>query len=109
MCPDHAVRRFIVQGVDEIHSPVNHSVFPVDNLYIYTIYTPNLGSGIAILGQEREQGCFRGSSEGAWGSTEGAWGSIKGALQGSTKAKLVGALNGSLRLGLSCLLRFFAA
>ena len=31
--------------------------------YIYIIYTPNLGLAITILDQEREQGCFRGSSE----------------------------------------------
>ena len=36
--------------------------------YIYIIYTPNLGLGIAVFDREREQGCFRGSS----GSREGA-------------------------------------
>ncbi len=34
-------------------------------IYIYIIYTPNLGFVIAIPGREREQGRFRGSSEGA--------------------------------------------
>ena len=41
-------------------------------IYIYYIYTPNLGSGIALPGREREQGRFRGSSEGARGSIKGA-------------------------------------
>ncbi len=31
--------------------------------YIYIIYTPNLGLGIAVLVREREQGRFRGSTE----------------------------------------------
>ena len=33
------------------------------NLY----YTPNLGFPIALPGREKEQGCFRGSTEGAKG------------------------------------------
>jgi len=49
-----------------------------DSIYIYIIYTPNLGLEIAVPGREREQGRFRGSSEGARGSTEGAGGSIGG-------------------------------
>ena len=36
--------------------------------YIYIIYTPNLGLGITVFDQEREQGRFRGSSEGARGA-----------------------------------------
>ena len=36
------------------------------------IYTPNLGLLIAVLVQEREQGRFRGRSEGAKGVIEGA-------------------------------------
>jgi len=57
--------------------------------------------GIAVLGREREQSRFRGSSEGARGSiegargsNEGAWGSTKGAtreLWGSAGAQQVGA------------------
>ena len=47
--------------------------------YIYIIYTPNLGLAIAIPGREREQGRFRGSSEGAGGSIGGARGSTEGA------------------------------
>ena len=43
--------------------------------YTYIIYIPNLGFSIAVFDQEREQGRFRGSSEGAsrehWGSTRG--------------------------------------
>ena len=41
-------------------------------IYIYIIYTPNLGLRITVFDREREQGRFRGSTEGAWGSTEGA-------------------------------------
>ena len=36
------------------------------------IYTPNLGLRIAVSVREREQGRFRGSSEGARGSSEGS-------------------------------------
>ena len=41
-------------------------------IYIYTIYTPNLGLEIAVPGQERERGCFKGSSEGAQRRSKGA-------------------------------------
>ena len=41
-------------------------------IYIYIIYTPNLGFGIALFDQEREQGRFRGSNEGARGRSKGA-------------------------------------
>ena len=46
-------------------------------IYIYIIYTPNLGSEIAVPGREREQGRFRGSTEGAVVSTGGAVGHCK--------------------------------
>ncbi len=46
------------------------------------IYTPNLGLGIAVLGREREQGRFRGSSEGAAGEHRGAAREHEGALWG---------------------------
>ncbi len=42
------------------------------DIYIYIIYTPNLGLGITFLDREREQGRFRGSSEGARGRSKGA-------------------------------------
>ena len=64
-------------------------------LYIYHIYTPNLGFGITVFDQEREQGRFRGSSEGARGSNEGAGGSSEGA-RGSTMGQCRGAAGGSL-------------
>ena len=52
-----------------------------DRQTLYIIYTPNLGFEIAVPGREREQGRFRGSSEGARGSTEGAqwehWGAAR--------------------------------
>ena len=54
--------------------------------YIYIIYTPNLGLKIAVLGREREQGRFKGSTEGARGSIEGARGSNKGAGESSEGA-----------------------
>ena len=70
-----------------------------DNIYI--IYTPNLGLAITVFDREREQGRFRGSSEGARGSNEGAGGSTEehggaareqgGALWGSAGAQQVGA------------------
>ena len=63
------------------------------NLYI--IYTPNLELGIALPGREREQGRFRGSSEGARGSNEGAEGSTEGA-RGSTVGQRRGAAGESL-------------
>ena len=65
-------------------------------IYIYIIYTPNLGFEITIPGREREQGRFRGSSEGARGSTEGAKGSTEGA-RGSTVGQCRGAADGSLK------------
>ena len=42
------------------------------NIYIYIIYTPNLGFQIAVLGWEREQGRFRRSTGEHRGSTEEA-------------------------------------
>ncbi len=38
-------------------------------IYIYIIYTPNLGLGTAVFVRERKQDRFRGSTEGA----EGSW------------------------------------
>ena len=52
-------------------------------LYIYNIYTPNLGLEIAILGLEREQGRFKESTEGARGSIEGVRGSTIGQCMGA--------------------------
>ena len=46
--------------------------FNVD-ISIYIIYTPNLELEIACFVREREQGRFRGSTEGAGGSIEGAY------------------------------------
>ena len=43
-----------------------------DSTYIYIIYTPNLGLGITAFVREREQGRFRGSTEGARGRSKGA-------------------------------------
>ena len=48
-------------------------------IYIYIIYTPNLGSRIALSGRKREQGRFRGSTEGAKGRSEGAMSEQRGA------------------------------
>ena len=70
--------------------------FRVYNIYIYIIYTPNLGSEIILFDREKEQGRFKGSSErargrseGAWGSIEGARGSIERALRRSKRAKVL--------------------
>ena len=63
--------------------------------YIYIIYTPNLGLEIAVPGQEREQGRFRGSSEGAKGSNEGAGGSTEGA--GGSNEGARGSIEGASR------------
>ncbi len=41
-------------------------------MYIYIIYTPNLGFEIAVSVRESEQGRFRGSSRAARGSSERA-------------------------------------
>ena len=41
-------------------------------IYIFIIYTPNLGLRITAFVREREQGRFRGSSKEARGRSEGA-------------------------------------
>jgi len=56
-------------------------IFETRGYYIYYIYTPNLGLEITAFDREREQGRFRGRSEGAGGSSEGARGSTEGALK----------------------------
>ena len=56
-------------------------------VYIYIIYTPNLELGIAVSVREREQGHFRGSSEGARARSRGARGSTGGALGRSKQAR----------------------
>ena len=52
--------------------------------YICIISSPNLGFEIAIPGREREQGRFRGSSEGAGKEHEGV-GREHGGARESTK------------------------
>lgn len=42
------------------------------HICIYIIYTPNLGFNVAVSGQEREQGRFRGA-QGAQRDQGGAW------------------------------------
>ena len=49
-------------------------------IYIYPISTLNLGLEIAVPGREREQGRFRGSTEGAEREQKGARESAEGAL-----------------------------
>jgi len=56
---------------------------PDADIYIYIIYTPNLGFPIAVPGREREQGRFRGSTEGARESTGEYRREQRGAAQGS--------------------------
>ena len=48
--------------------------------HIYIRSTPNLGLEIAVSGREREQGRFRGSTEGAGREQEEGRKSTKGAL-----------------------------
>ena len=71
---------------------------------IYIIYTLNLGLEIAVLAQEREQGRFKGSSEGAGGSTGGGKGAAtreqgeqgeQGGAAGEQRGNTEGALWGS--------------
>ncbi len=50
-------------------------------IYIYIIYTPNLGFEIAVLDQKRKQGRYRGSSEGAVREQGGALKEHGGALR----------------------------
>ena len=61
------------------------------SIYIYIIYTPNLGFEIAVLDQKRKQGRYRGSSEGAVREQGGALREQEGALWGSAGAQQVGA------------------
>jgi hypothetical protein len=56
------------------------------SIYIYIIYTPNLGLEVAVFNRVREQGRFRGSSEGARRSIEGAGGSTEGAAREHERA-----------------------
>jgi len=60
----------------------------VDLVYVYIIYTPNLGSGITVFVREREQGRSRGSIEGARGRSKGAPGEYGGARGSSEGAKI---------------------
>ena len=63
-------------------------------VYIYIIYTPNLGLRITIPGLEREQGRFRGSTKGAKGRSGGARGSTgehRRSTRGSNGAQPKGA------------------
>jgi len=74
-------------------------IFETRGYYIYIIYTPNLGLEIAVSVREREQGRFRGSSEGApgeQGGARGSGGSSEGA-KGTTMRQCRGAVGGSLR------------
>ena len=47
--------------------------------FLYIIFTPNLGIGIAVSDREREQGHFRGNREGANKCTKRAWMNSEGA------------------------------
>ena len=61
------------------------------SVYIDILYTPNLGFEIAVPGREREQGRFRGSSEGAGESTRGAGGACRehrGSINASYPARV---------------------
>ena len=58
-------------------------LFPI-YIYIYIIYTPNLGFVITVPGREREQGRFKGSTEGVRRRSKGALREYKG-TRGSIK------------------------
>ena len=45
-------------------TPLKRRLHPQVGAVRCIIYTPNLGVPITVFNQEREQGCFRGSSEG---------------------------------------------
>ena len=86
-------------------------VYDLIYIYIYIIYTPSLGIGVAVSDQEREQGRFGGSGEGARGRSGGAWREHGGAPEGAEREH--GAVQGRsmwerkmdfLHLGLSCCL-----
>ncbi len=59
----------------------NHAIIshPRRLLHISIMLPPNLGLTVAVSVREREQGRFRGSSDGARGSNEGAGESREGA------------------------------
>ena len=76
-------------------------------MYIYIIYTPNLGFEIAVSVRESEQGRFRGSSRAARGSSErafeGAWESNEGARGSGEGAAREAVSSSSLYFGYDCL------
>ena len=51
-------------------------------MYIYIIYTPNLGFEIAVFSQEREQGCLKREQQGSKAVQQG---NIEGALKEKQK------------------------
>ena len=61
-----------VQCWNEVWPKNNDGLAESHYVYIYIIYSPNLGLEIAVPGREREQSRFRGSREGAGGSKKGA-------------------------------------
>ena len=89
-------------------------------IYIYIIYTPNLGLEIACFVREKEQGRFRGSTEGARREQRGAArkqrgsrreqqgsrGSIEGAKreQGEQRGGIMGQYRGAVGGSLKWLL-----
>ena len=54
------------------------SGFGIWNIYIYIIYTPNLGLRVAVFIREREQGRFRGSTKEARRRSKGALRELEG-------------------------------
>ena len=65
----------------------NHILKCYIYIYMYIIYTPNLGSEIALPGREREQGRFRGSTEGAKGRNEWNDERARGSITGQCRGK----------------------
>ena len=89
--PEYSTRSMVIHSkVDEIsyvHLPL-HSVYMKRYVYVHVIYTPNLASGITVSVWEREQGCLRGSLEGARGAPRGAEGNTTGQFRGCNRWSL---------------------
>ena len=64
----------------KLNNAVPNSKFWVE-IHINIIETTNLGLETTVSDQDREQGCFKRSSEGAVESSERAWESSKGAVR----------------------------
>ena len=60
-----ALRESLIYSLTISHPGLTDNALLDLDIYIYAIYTSNLGLGVADLGRESEHGRFRGSTEGA--------------------------------------------